>query len=68
MKAHDKNLHDLESPFDLCEMMTVAWIRFVASAAHAFFALQTPQTARATNETSRARFETEDEALLHVLE
>lgn len=68
MKTRDNGVYDLESPLDFWEMVTVTWIRLVASAAHTFVVLQAPRPAPAGSETSQARAEAENEALLHVLE
>lgn len=78
MNAKGRSIYDGESPIDFFEMMVVAWIRLVASAAHACFTWQVPlpeQSAggpvKASDKIKHAQEEDEtekEELLLHVLE
>jgi hypothetical protein len=70
--SRDNCGHELASPFDLWEMMTVAWIRLAASTAGAFLTLSAIRSEEAKSEEGRlgpSKDRVEDEELLlHVLE
>ena len=76
MNAKDRSIYDSESPTDFLEMMVVAWIRLVASTAHACLVWRVPLPEQSTGGSDKARDrikqeedETEkEELLLHVLE
>lgn len=64
---------DIESPFDLCEMLAVGWIRLLALvglAALSFAALQSNQPGSERYQPAKRRdmSDEENELLLHVLE
>jgi hypothetical protein len=68
----EKCVHELASPVDLWEMMTVAWIRLAASTTGAFL---TPSAIRCEAAKSEERRPgpskdriADEELLLHVLE
>ena len=69
MSTNDRTIFDGSSVCDFYEMMVVAWIRLIASAAHAVLVWQVPLPEPSASVSDEIRDEAEkEELLLHVLE
>jgi hypothetical protein len=69
MNTNDRTIYDGSSFVDFYEMMVVAWIRLVASAALVVLAWRVPLPEQSASVSEQTRDEAEkEELLLHVLE
>jgi hypothetical protein len=69
MNTNNRTIYDGSSFIDFYEMMVVAWIRLVASAAHAVLVWRVPLPEQRSSVSDQTQAEAEkEELLLHVLE